>query len=280
MNIQLDDGADVRATLQRALHETTAPDVTASAITAGSRIRTRRRAAAATGGIAAVVAVGALTLPALGGGASTAPDRVPVGGDPSPAPSSEAAAPADAGWWDMPAPQMLAALEERLPTGVTNADPGSDEEERRGRPGELWTHLDAPTGIGAFSLLLRPPLVEPDGGAASTWTDEEGNEHTTVMAGAVPYERAIGCKPRYLRCELIRDEEGAVIGDVTTELDQGTTYHNADLLLPDGGALNVYVADSTGDKPGYAASTAEAPPLTFEQVVTLVQDPVWVSYQP
>lgn len=254
MNTHLDDGADVRATLQRALHDTHAPDVVPAAVTAGRRIRNRRRAAVAAGGIATIAAVGALAFPALGGGGSTAADRLPVAAPPSPT-----STPAEHGWWDMPAPQMLAALEERLPSGVTNADPGTDAEERRGRPGELWLHLDAPTGTGAFSMLLRPPITD--------------------QAGAVPYERSIGCKPRYLRCVLIRDEDGTVVGDVTTEVDQGTTYHNADLVLPDGGAINVYVADSTGDKPGYAPSTAEAPPLTFEQVLALAQDPVWVSYR-
>lgn len=278
MNTQLDDGADLRATLHRALHDTTAPDVTATAVVAGRRIRTRRRAAVAVGGISALAVVGALALPALGGVGSTAPDRVPAGGAPSQSPASPFP-PVDEGWWDMPAPRMLAELEDRLPSGVTNADPGTDADERRGRPGELWLHLDAPTGTGAFSLLLRPPVAELPTGT-TTWTDENGDEHTSIAAGQVPYERNLGCKPQYLRCELIRDEDGTVIGDVSTELDQGTTYHNADLLLPDGGALNMYVADSTGDKPGSAPSTAEAPPLTFEQVMALVQDPVWASYQP
>ncbi|NYJ00445.1 hypothetical protein HNR19_001143 [Nocardioides thalensis] len=278
MNTQLDDGADVRATLHRALHDTTAPDVTSTAMAAGRRIRNRRRGAVAAGGISAIAAVGALTFPALGGGGSTAPDPVPLGGSPSQSPSHPFP-PVDEGWWSMPAPRMLAELEARLPSGVTNADPGTDAEERRGQPGNLWLHLDAPTGTGAFNLLLQPPIAELPTGTR-TWTDENGEEHTSVAADPVPYERRIGCKPEYLRCELIRDEDGTVIGDVSTEVDEGTTYHNADLVLPDGGAINVYVADSTGDKPGYAPPTADAPPLTFEQVLELVQDPVWVSYQP
>ena len=100
------------------------------------------------------------------------------------------------------------------------------------------------------------------------------------MMKGIPYARNIGCRDTSLACEVLRNAAGDEIGDVSTETDGGTTYHNADLLGPDGGALNLYVSDSTGDKPGREDPSAEASVLTFEQVRALIQDPVWTSYQP
>jgi hypothetical protein len=177
----------------------------------------------------------------------------------------------------MPADEMLAVLEDHLPAGITIADADAPGEVRNG-PGTLTVVLAGPTGTGLMSILLQAPPIE-DVPPPVTATDADGDEHVSVMAESVPYERRIGCRPAHLACELIRDG-GRTVGDVSTERDNGTTYHNADLLGPDGGAINMYVADSTGEKPGYEPPTAEAPLLTLDQVRALVEDPRWTSYRP
>ena len=130
--------------------------------------------------------------------------------------------------------------------------------------------------------MLRPrQLSEDEMPDPVTSTDARGQRGHIADGERSPYARNIGCRDAYLACELHpgrRPEHE--IGDVSTETDGGTTYHNADLLGPDGGAINLYVADSTGDKPGHEGPTAEAPILTFEQVRALIQDPIWTSYQP
>ena len=156
----------------------------------------------------------------------------------------------------MPGDRMLAELEQRLPAGVRVVDADPDGEVASGT-GDLNLILEGPSGTGRFSLMLRPrQLSEDEIPDPVTSTDAEGNEVTSVVAQGVPYARNIGCRDAYLACEILRDATGDQIGDVSTEADGGTTYHNADLLGPDGGAINLYVADSNGEKPGYEGPTA------------------------
>ena len=76
------------------------------------------------------------------------------------------------------------------------------------------------------------------------------------------------------------DAAGTVVGRVSTDEQQGTTLHELFLLGPDGGALNLTVMDSSGEKPGYEQPSASAPPLTTEQLVALGQDAAWTAYVP
>ena len=52
------------------------------------------------------------------------------------------------------------------------------------------------------------------------------------------------------------------------------------LAAPDGGAVYLYVADSSGEKPGYEQPSATVPPLTTDELVALAQDRAWASYEP
>lgn len=295
MNVDLDDGATMRATMERALHDVHAPaDLGRAAVARGHRLQQRRRLGLAAGGAAAAAAVALIAVPALGEGSGRAIDDTGIASPPTPTgPISTAGAPATTdgkaanpwpdleipeGWWDMPADQMLATLEAHLPADVTIADPDASSEVDNG-PGTITAVLSGPAGTGLVSILLQTPPVE-EIPPPVTSTDAEGNEHASVVAESVPYERRLGCRRAHLACELIRDQAGETVGDVSTEQHGGTTYHNADLIGPDGGAINVYVADSTGQKPGYEPPTAEAPLLTFEQVRALIEDPTWTSYQP
>jgi hypothetical protein len=292
MNVDLDDGTDLRTVMERALQDVQAPaDLGRHALAGGRRLQVRRRIGLAAGGAAAAAAVALIVVPGFGEGSGRAVDDTGV----ATSPTTDGPAPTDGpteadsddpwpdlespeGWWDMPADDMLAALERHLPDGVRIAEPDAPGELDNG-PGTLSAVLTGPTGSGLVSILLQPPpLDEVPPPVVST--DANGNEHTTVWAEGAPYGARLGCRRAYLACEVIRDEAGSRIGDVSTELDNGTTYHNADLVLPDGGAINVYVADSTGEKPGYEPPTADAPLLTLEQVRALVEDPIWTSYQP
>jgi hypothetical protein len=296
MTADPEEGTTMRTTMERALHDVHPPvDLGRDAIAIGHRLQTRRRLGLAAGGLAAVAVVAAITVPFMGGDASKAVDG--NGFASSPTASAPATTPGDTpstwdpdmdnpwpdlevpeGWWDMPADEMLAALEAHLPADVTITDPDASTEVDNG-PGVITAVLSGPAGTGLVSILLRPPPLE-EIPPPVTSTDANGDEHVSMMAETVPYARNIGCRESYLACELIRDAAGTKIGDVSTELHSGTTYHNADLLGPDGGAINVYVADSTGEKPGYEPPTAEAPLLTLKQVRALVEDPIWTSYQP
>ena len=76
----LDDGADLRAVMDRSMSDLDAPDHCGpAAVASGRRIRTRRRMTVALTGVAAVAAVTALTLPALGGAPARRGDRGPSG---------------------------------------------------------------------------------------------------------------------------------------------------------------------------------------------------------
>ncbi len=293
MTTDLDDGADLTAAMERALRDAyPATDPGPAAIAAGRRIQGRRRAALAATGAAVVAAIVVLAVPLVGGATESTVDR--TGGvaaaDPSPTPDPATPTTADPddpfdvelprGWWDMPADQMLAELEDRLPAGVRIVDADPLGEGRNGT-GAVDVLIEGPDGTGRLSLMLRPRQLTADEiPDPVTTTDADGNEVTSVMAEGVPYARNIGCRDSYLACEFLENAAGERIGDVSTELDGGTTYHNADLLGPDGGAINLYVADSTGEKPGYEPPSAAAPPLTFAQVRALVLDPIWTSYRP
>jgi hypothetical protein len=296
----LDDGADLRAVLDRSLRDLDAPDhVGPAAMASGRRSRTRRRAALTLTGVAAVAAVTALTLPALGGSGGA---RSSFADDPTPVPEPSVSDPTtvDDGWWSTPSSQMLRQLERTLPEGVTiktsdttleGVEPGQDPE----AVGGLWGTLSASTGPGAFQILLyAPELVEvSDGGSGSATStpsmgvpspgptsDDAGDEHRTMTVSSASNTHRIKCRAYMDTCERIVDAAGQQIGRFTTDSESGTSYFELALLGPDGGALYFYVADSSGEKPGYESPSAEAPPLTPSQLRTLAEDPVWTSYVP
>lgn len=286
------DGADLRATMNHVLQDTIAPDgIDRTAIAQGRRLGRRRRTAIAAASVAAVAAAGALSLPFVGG-SNGARDDTPVANSPSMSqqPSGgEAPSPDDTassewqdngpptGWWSRPGAQMLSELERLLPPGVTVTSSRSTD-------GSVDGVLTGPSGSGRFQLMLQPP--RPTSPAPVTTTGSDGSPATEV-AGAQPSLRnqiTCGTPARWsgtvMSCRILRDRAGAKTGVVATHLDGGTTYHFIELLGPDDGGLHFYVADSTGEKPGYRAPTADAPPLTVTQVRALAQNPIWTTYQP
>lgn len=287
----LDDGADLRAVMERSVRDLDAPDHCGPvAVVTGRRLRRRRRAMGALSGVAACAAVTAVfAIPALGDGGGAAPSGPAASdvGRPTRTPSDAVPTTENydlAGWWDMPSAQMVDVLESALPEGValTRADTTT---EGPGGPspavGGLSGTLKAGTGPGAFQIILWPPDVDPkDVPDPVTTTDAAGNEHTTVFADGASLRSHIKCRPVHDECELIRDDEGQVVGRRSTDMDGGTTYHEMVLLGPDGGGLYFYVADSVGEKPGYEQPSAELPPLSPDQLRALAEDPAWTSYRP
>ncbi len=298
----LDDGADLRALMERTISPLSAPDeVGPVALTRGRRLRNRRRAGVGIAGLVAATAVAAAVVPSLGGSETTAP----VASDPTPAPTPvpTPAPPADTpspgpdvppeewgdvnppGWWDVPSTDMADTLEALLPAGVSvssvdttteGAEPGETHPGEGGLDGVLATGA----GPGGFQLLLYPPELAPgDVPPPVTTTDADGNEHTSVYAQAAEtYAERTECRASYDACDQLRNAAGDVVGRVMSDSQRGTLLYEAFLLGPDGGALNFTVMNSTGEKPGNEAPSAPTPPLTTGQLADLIQQPAWTAY--
>ncbi len=268
----LDDATDLRTVMERSLRDLDQPDHLQTTVLArGRRIRRRRRAVAAASGLAASVVVVGLAVTTLQG-----PGRPSSGTDPaSPAAPASTVPPttladptivppsASPGWWDVPADELAQRLERVLPEGVTlvSVDPlvetGGDE--RVLARGTVSGVLRGPSGPGAFQVMLSTPAAGSGDRAALT--------------------AELRCAAVHTQCRQVR-ADGSPTARFSTATDQGTTYREAVVREPDGGRVYVYVADSTGEKPGYEASTASAPPLDADQLRELARDPVWTSWTP
>jgi len=296
----LDDGADLRAVMERSVRDLAAPDHCGpAAIASGRRTRTRRRLAVSLTGVATVAAVAALTLPTLGGSDTTTPEA-PMASDPTPAPSPATPSPAPdsptqvppapQGWWDMPSTQMLGHLRQLLPEGVTvvtadttieGVEPGEDTAGH----GSLSGILSAGTGSGSFQILMWPPdltttgLPEP----STTNTGEgsgQGSGVTTATAQSASMQSRIKCRAYHDSCEPITNTDGEQVGRVSATTERGTLLYEVTLLGANGGGLNFTAMNSSGEKPGYEQPSAEVPPLSLDQLLALAEDPVWTGFRP
>lgn len=259
---------DLRERLDRDLADLRLPTgFEESVLTRGRRLRTRRRWARLAGGLTVVVAATALSVTALGG--DTASTGSGFATDAPPPATSEPPATRPPGWWNMPARRMLTTLKGALPDGVRVAEveltsDGVDGPTRA--IGALTGVLDARTGPGRFQILLYPP--QPDPATAA----EQGGE--------TPFLERTQCRQYLTTCEPLLDADGTPIGRISTDSDQGTTYHEVFVLGPDGGAVYFYVADSRGEKPGYEDPSASEPPLTPDELVALAEEAGWTAYDP
>ena len=298
----LDPGADLRERIDLAMSDLSAPaGLTETALTDGRRLRRRRRTLTAASGLAVTAVVAAIVIPNLGGGSPrTEPDlatQPPAPSEKSPSPSADGQTPSlapedgspfpelPAGWWDMPSTEMVAVLEALLPEGVsvveaeTRRETGDPDDPWEPADGGLHGILEGPDGPGTFQIILYGPdpteLPDP-----VTTTDAAGNEHTKAYGGSPTNRSRIKCRRYHDTCDPITDASGDQVGLVASNVERGTSYFDVALLGPDGGALYFFVADSTGEKPGYEAPTADTPPLTPDQLRSLAEDPAWTSYTP
>lgn len=303
MSTQTDE-QHVREVIDSAMSGTRPPlDLAHSALARGRRLRTRRRVGYAAVGVAASVALAVAVPWVAAGGDRPVRDSNLVATDP-PAPVP----PAPQGWWDMPATDMVSAVEAILPDGVVVTDPGPLEADSpEGGPAHGWINpqLDAPGGPGRLNVILYPDapqalvVDEGDGtvfvpqgdgpgtgcdapelqGATSCVEIPEGEE---VEAGpATP--TGISCDAELsgrTQCTQIRDDDGTVIGRRLTNRWGGTVMTEV-VLRRDGGTVYAASANTLDDKWGAESSrTADRPPLGLDQLEDLVRNDVWVSYVP
>ncbi|GAA4680011.1 hypothetical protein [Nocardioides nanhaiensis] len=265
--------AELHEPLHSHLHDTLADlrapggsaALVATAVADGRRALTRRRAGLALAVAASVTLVGGLAV-ALSGGSDRPVGPAGQGVEQTPPPLEPTEAPAPAGWWDTPSPQMLRTLRTLLPDDVrvTSALTTFDNGDGAGpqtADGALSGVLTGPAGSGAFQLLLRAPSLG----------DERGRP--VLRDARCPRERPGAAA--VVTCTEVSSPDGELTGRLSTDRERGTTYHSTVLVADDGASVYLYVADSSGEKPGYEEPSAPTPPLAPEQVLDLAVDPVW-----
>lgn len=285
-----DDAGSLRERMNRSLDGLAVPgDLPGAVLSAGRRARRRRRLAA-TGGTLGVAALAVAVVWPLAGGAD---DPTPVGspegttgwatspdagqdrrpdatasdpGEPTPGiPQYSEPAPGEAdGWWNRPARQMFAALEERLPDGMTieHAYPDLADE-----VGVLVVRTDSPAGQGTIELRLSAP----------------GERSNDMRCSAYSWAWSKAERDLYnAECHELTDPGGEVVGRVIStdarEAGGQLRDHTVELRTEDGGMVSGAVANVVDGKwyPNAPAS-AQLPPLTERQVEDLMRDPIWTS---
>lgn len=285
---ETDDTIGLRDWMDRAVGGLRAPDVASGVMADARRHRTQRRVGYAAGGVAVIAAAGAIGYPLTQGTPTEREDRSGGPGfadETSPSPDADPSGPTvnangcplrPAGWWGMPADQVRTTLAALLPRDVTI---GKTEDATTGG----WSGNLVQSADPDFAMVsLLPPAVkatEPkptEGGAIAicpTWD---------------PMQKIEACDPA-TTCEEIRDDAGELVGVVTEsveatvvdgqEVPTDKSYFLATLVGPDGGHVEIYVAEGTrDDRPDTQHDPADVPALTLEQVKQLVTDPAWVSY--
>ncbi len=277
----------VRDLIDAAMSGTRPPlDLSTAALARGRRLRTRRRSAWATTAVAVSV-LAAVTVPwMLGGSATPADDSNQVVATAPPAPPEHRP-----GWWDMPATEMVSAVEAILPDGVVVTSPGPlIADSPAGGPATGWINpqVDASSGPGRLNVMLyRDPYSFT---VASEDTMPTPSSGSTPGAGSEPVEITLDTEADRTSCDevfrgstecvQIHDEDGNVVGRRLTHR-WGGTVTNEVVLRRDGGIVYAASANTLDAKPGAGSPiSAPRPPLTLEELEALVHDDVWVSYEP
>ncbi|MEV7431814.1 hypothetical protein AB0N29_19535 [Nocardioides sp. NPDC092400] len=276
--------------MERAVSGLRAPDVAHLAMVRGRRQRTRRRLTCAAGGLAAATTL-VLTVPTAATdwtGRDQDPSAPSVATDPAataPAPGAGASgAPCGAaatGWWSRSSTQVEADLSALLPGAVRIG--GTDDRGAGTWGGDLLAGGDADFA----SLTLLPPPGVP-GGRTSLEELAEGGPcaggSNAPMQAVEPCDQLSGL----VSCQEIRSEDGALVGVITEGLEQTVvdvkdratdrSYVLATVAVPDGGHVELYVAEGTrADRPDTVHDPADEPALTVDQVRDVVTDPVWTA---
>lgn len=259
------DEAYVRDVIDAAMAGTRPPhDLFGAALARGRRLRTRRRMGVAAAAVAAGIAVGAAG-PWLAGGAGSAThgDDLVATQPPAPVPSLPTV---PAGWWDMPATEMVDAVRAIAPDGVTLTDPGPLEADSPGggpAHGSINSHLAAATGPGSLNVILSPGAA-PGLGLVGTDVDVSCDEQRSGRT----------------ECTELRDDQGSLVGRRLVNRSGGTVTREV-TLRRDGGTVYAASANTLDDKWGADSPlSAAVPPLTLDDLENLVRNDVWVSYRP
>ena len=285
--IDIDDTFGLRGRMERAVGGLKAPDVMSSVMAHAHRYRAQRRVKYAAGGVAAVAAAGAIGYPLVqstSSGRADLKEAPSYAGQPGTDGTVKSGPEVDdngcpvrpAGWWDMPADQVLTSLAGRLPAGVTVGQTAD------ATPGTWSGNLVRSADPDFASVSLLPPPVQ------GTQPDSGDDGFITLCPTWEPMQEVEACGAA-TNCEEIRDDQDDLIGVVTenveTTIDNGQevptdkTYFLATLAGPDGGHVEIYVGEGTrADVPSTPHDPADEPALTLEQVTDLVTDSVWTSY--
>jgi hypothetical protein len=241
----------VREVIGTAMSDTRPPaNVLAAALARGRRLRARRRVAIGSGALAAGVLVGVAGPWLLSGGTESgqvAHDGAVAAETPTPRPPtslSPTPGPAPAGYWDMPAVDMVVALEAILP----EAGPAS---------GYVHSTLASTFGKGDTNVMMSP---DPGVGEAARISCP-GNLVSPVS------------------CTELVDQDGTHVGRRSTSRTGDVTTFEVVLTVGDG---VVYAATAnTVDRKWGANSplTAPRPLLTMDQLMGLARNEVWTSYR-
>lgn len=267
MSTQTDE-QHLREVIDSAMSGTRAPhDLPAAALARGRRLRARRRGTYAVAGIAATLAL-AVAAPwvAAGGDRPVRGDDLVATQPPAPLPQQPA------GWWDMPATDMVSAVEAILPDGVVVTDPGpleADTEE--GGPAHGWIRPDlrGAGGPGSLNVILYPAPAQ----ATQADGTDLGPGQQAGCDGELLGERA--------RCEELLDGSGAVIGRRLTQRWRDGVVITEVVLRRDGGTVYAASSNTLDDKwSADSPVSAPRPPLTLDDLENLVRNDVWVSYEP
>lgn len=266
----------VREVIDSAMSGTRPPaNLPAAALARGRRLRARRRITIASGAVAAGVLVGVAGPWLLSGDTESgqvAHDGAVTSETPTPTPTSTPTSaptslpptpgPAPKGYWDMPAVDMVVALEAILPDGIVVEDPGSlVEDTPEAGPASGYVHSTLAGSIGKGDINV---MMYPDPGAA----DDEAQ---------------IGCPGNLVSpvsCTEVVDADGTHIGRRSTSRTGDVTTFEVVLTIGEG---VVYAATAnTADRKWGATSpvTAPRPLLTMDQLVGLARNEVWTSYRP
>ena len=266
MSTQTDE-QHLREVIDSAMTGTRPPhDLAAGSLARGRRLRTRHRAGWAAAG---VVASGALAVAvpwvAAGGDRPVRDSALVATEPPAPDPTLADVPP---GWWDVPATDMVSAVEAILPDGVVVTDPGplvADIPEGGPAHGWIAPHLLGPSGDGSLNVIVSPG---PAPGMGQIGMDREvgcGGERSSDRAS----------------CEELLDAQGNVIGRRLTERWTDSVVINEVVLRRDGGTVYAASANTLDDK-WSSSSPVSAPraPLSLDDLENLVRNDVWVSYTP
>ncbi|GEP39774.1 hypothetical protein NPS01_34370 [Nocardioides psychrotolerans] len=285
----LDDATDLRAVMERAMRDVTAPvRLDELAVARGRRLRRGRTVLAGAGGLAAAATVVVVVAATTGTGGTRGGD---VASEPTPTsvPTSQSPETTErpAGWWDAPTEDLLAILERLLPTGVRVVEHQVVIDDPS--PGEsgvvpgwlgvtlLSTHTDGP---GKLEVVLYPREVEQVPPPVTT-TQADGTVSTEVNASSPSYDERVTCPPGKVTvglCEQVVTSDGTPEGRVETSRIGEITILEVTLRGPDGGLVYLATTDTVDDKWGFTSpASADAPPLTVLELARIAQDPAWTS---
>jgi hypothetical protein len=265
--MSLTDETLVRDALDDAGNELAAPvlRLTETAISRGRRLRRRRRLAIAVGSLCAVAVVAVPSVVLMGDNPARDGD---VANDPSvslpdPLPISE-----QAGWWDMPAPEMLRRLEYVTPEGRSYTDPilTNEGENAPGEPvGVMRGYLvadvvEAGTTVGGVNVILYSPR--------SAYRDQ------WTCPGNLDLDAPF-------RCSEITDHVGDPVGRTLVVTTGPITVHEVVLRQDDGGVIYVAASNSADTKWGASSTPAsDQVPFTVADLLDIARYRQWTTYEP